>query len=142
MKKRLWLFLFGLALLVSASPVVSSAGKPAAAQSTAKKKKKSSQSKAKKPAKAAGQKAPTPDRIRDIQSALQRQGAYQGEPNGKWDDATVTAMRKYQEDHGLNLTGKIDALSLQKLGLGSETAGKGSPTPTASSASPASSSAP
>src|SRR5271170_3436543 len=27
----------------------------------------------------------TPDRIRDIQSALAKSGAFQGEPTGKWD---------------------------------------------------------
>jgi hypothetical protein len=36
-------------------------------------------------------------------------------------------MKKYQDKNGLNPTGKIDALTLQKLGLGSETAGKGAP---------------
>ncbi len=77
--------------------------------------------------------APTPDRIKEIQSALQRDGAYEGEPNGKWDQSTVDAMKKYQGKNGLSPTGKIDALSLQKLGLGSETAGKGAPVPTASS---------
>ena len=75
------------------------------------------------------QTAPTPDRIREIQSALKREGAYQGEPTGKWDDATVEAMKKYQDKNGLNPTGKIDALTLNKLGLGSETAGKGAPSP-------------
>ncbi len=40
-------------------------------------------------------------------------------------------MKKYQDKNGLNATGKIDALTLQKLGLGSETAGKGAPVPTA-----------
>ncbi len=76
-----------------------------------------------------GQAAPTPERISDIQSALARQGAYSGEPTGKWDDSTSDAMRKFQSAHGLNPTGKYDALTLQKLGLGSETAGLGAPTP-------------
>lgn len=77
--------------------------------------------------------APTPDRIKEIQSALQREGAYDGQPTGRWDDSTADAMKKYQDKNGLSPTGKIDALSLQKLGLGSETAGKGAPVPTASS---------
>jgi len=45
-------------------------------------------------------------------------------------------MKKFQEDHGLSPTGKIDALTLNKLGLGSETAGKGAPVPSASSTTP------
>ena len=43
------------------------------------------------------------------------------------------AMKNYQDKNGLNPTGKIDALTLQKLGLGSDTAGKGAPVPAASS---------
>jgi len=76
-----------------------------------------------------GQIAPTPDRIEEIQTALARENAYQGEPNGKWDAATIAAMRRFQSANGLEPTGKIDALTLQKLGLGSEVAGKGAPTP-------------
>ena len=108
---------------------------PAAAQTPVKKKRTTS-SKSKRKSKPAAQKAPTPDRIREIQSALQREGAYQGEPTGKWDDSTVEAMRNYQDKNGLNATGKIDALTLQKLGLGSETAGKGAPLPAAASTNP------
>lgn len=83
------------------------------------------------------QAAPTPDRIKEIQAALQKDGSYQGEPTGKWDAATIEAMKRYQDKNGFPSTGKIDALSLDKLGLGSETAGKGAPTPatTASSSS-------
>jgi len=42
-------------------------------------------------------------------------------------------MRKYQDKIGVTPTGKIDAVSLNKLGLGSDTAGKGAPVPAASS---------
>lgn len=78
-----------------------------------------------------GPKKPTAERISEIQSALARGGYYRGDPNGKWDSSTVDAMRKFQEDHGLDGTGKIDALSLQKLGLGSEIAGVDAPHPAA-----------
>jgi peptidoglycan hydrolase-like protein with peptidoglycan-binding domain len=103
------------------------------AQSSPKRKRTSSK---KRKAVPRGQKAPTPDRIREIQSALNREGALSGDPTGKWDDATVNAMKKYQEAHGLSPTGKIDAVTLEKLGLGSQTAGKGAPLPNASSADP------
>lgn len=76
-----------------------------------------------------GQKAPTPDRVSEIQTALAKNGAYAGTPNGKWDDATVDAMRKFQATHGLNASGKLDARTLQQLGLGSQTAGIAPPTP-------------
>jgi hypothetical protein len=40
-------------------------------------------------------------------------------------------MKRYQDKNGLNPSGKIDALTLDKLGLGSDTAGKGAPVPAA-----------
>ena len=76
-----------------------------------------------------GQAAPTVDRVNEIQGALAKNGAYSGTPSGKWDDSTVEAMKKFQSTHRLSPTGKMDALTLQKLGLGSETAGMGVPTP-------------
>ena len=75
------------------------------------------------------QTAPTPARISEIQSALAAQGTYKGQPNGKWDNATAQAMKDYQSAHGLTPTGKLDALTLQKLGLGSEIAGRAAPLP-------------
>ena len=76
-----------------------------------------------------GQKAPTSDRVSEIQAALARDGSFSGMPNGKWDDQTTQAMRRFQAAHGLNPSGKLDARSLQKLGLGSQTAGVAAPTP-------------
>jgi peptidoglycan hydrolase-like protein with peptidoglycan-binding domain len=80
-----------------------------------------------------GQKTPTPDRITEIQQALATNGSFAGKPNGKWDASTIEAMRKFQTAHGLNATGKLDALTLQKLGLGSQTAGVAAPLPPVSS---------
>ncbi len=74
-----------------------------------------------------GQKAPTADRIEEIQSGLSRAGYYKGAPTGKWDASTVDAMKRFQQANGLTPTGKIDALSLQKLGLGSDVAGLSAP---------------
>jgi peptidoglycan hydrolase-like protein with peptidoglycan-binding domain len=75
------------------------------------------------------QKAPTPARISEIQSALARNGFYGGNPSGKWDSSTVAAMQKFQSANGLEANGKINALSLQKLGLGSSIAGVSAPKP-------------
>jgi hypothetical protein len=77
------------------------------------------------------QKAPTPDRITEIQSALARKGYYQGEPNGKWDSNTVAAVQKFQSANGIDADGKLDAPTLQKLGLGSDIAGVSAPKPVA-----------
>jgi len=105
-------------------------GSPSAktATGTSKKSGKSGKSSSRK-SRVKGQAAPTPDRINEIQDALEKNGAYTGTPSGKWDDSTVEAMKKFQATHGLNPSGKMDALTLQKLGLGSDTAGMGVPTP-------------
>jgi peptidoglycan hydrolase-like protein with peptidoglycan-binding domain len=108
------------------SHTASSAKSVSSPTSKSAKSKKSSSHKSKR---VRGQAAPTPERINEIQSALTRQGTYTGEPTGKWDDSTSEAMKKFQSARGLNPTGKYDALTLQKLGLGSETAGLGAPTP-------------
>lgn len=78
-----------------------------------------------------GQKAPTAQRMSEIQQALSKDGSYSGSPNGKWDDSTVNAMKKFQAGHGLNPSGRLDAKTLQQLGLGSQTAGVAPPTPSA-----------
>jgi peptidoglycan hydrolase-like protein with peptidoglycan-binding domain len=110
------------------APATSSA---ATSTATAKKKKSSKSHHASK--REPTQKAPTPQRISEIQSALAHGGYYQGTPNGKWDSNTVAAMQKFQADNGLSSNGKIDAPSLQKLGLGSGTAGVDAPKPIAPS---------
>ena len=74
-----------------------------------------------------GQMAPTPDRISVIQEALAKDGSFTNTPNGKWDDSTVEAMKKFQSAHGLNPSGKLDARTLERLGLGSQTAGVAEP---------------
>jgi peptidoglycan hydrolase-like protein with peptidoglycan-binding domain len=77
--------------------------------------------------KVSGQKAPTADRIGEIQTALSRDGYYQGDPSGKWDSNTVAALQKFQSAHGIDADGKLDAPTLQKLGLGSDIAGVSAP---------------
>lgn len=91
------------------------------------KKKKSSSKKSRHSRREPTQKAPTPERISEIQSSLARGGYYQGDPNGKWDSNTVAAMQKFQSANGLDPSGKLDATSLQKLGLGSGIAGVSAP---------------
>ena len=118
------------ALILAPMPAASAASAPqqsASHKSTTKKKKSSHHrhSSRREPF----QKAPTPDRISEIQSALARGGYYEGDPNGKWDSSTVAAMSKFQSANGLNSSGKIDAITLQKLGLGSSTAGVDAPRP-------------
>jgi peptidoglycan hydrolase-like protein with peptidoglycan-binding domain len=61
---------------------------------------------------------PKPERIQEIQQALAQAGYLKEEPNGRWDDQTREAMRRYQADHGFPVTGLPEAKSLMKLGLG------------------------
>jgi peptidoglycan hydrolase-like protein with peptidoglycan-binding domain len=61
---------------------------------------------------------PEPERIQEIQRALAQAGYSKEEPNGRWDEQTREAMRRYQADHGFPVTGQPEAKSLMKLGLG------------------------
>jgi peptidoglycan hydrolase-like protein with peptidoglycan-binding domain len=125
----------GLALLLTAGAAWSatstsgkatrSSGKPAASAGKSRGKRSSRHSTRRQ----RGQKAPAPERISEIQQALAKDGSFNGKPNGKWDDSTVEAMKKFQAGHGLNPSGKLDAVTLQKLGLGSQTAGVAAPMP-------------
>jgi peptidoglycan hydrolase-like protein with peptidoglycan-binding domain len=132
-----------LALLLAAECGVSAASGPAKPKSAGSKASDSAASgRAKKSSKHSkrrerGQKAPTPDRISEIQQALAKDGSFAGTPNGKWDNSTVEAMRKFQAGHGLNPSGKLDAVTLQRLGLGSQTAGAAAPMPPMASSSSA-----
>lgn len=83
----------------------------------------------KRDSRARGQKAPTADRVTEIQEALAKNGAYPNDPSGKWDANTVDAMKKFQQANGLTPSGKMNALTLQKLGLGSDVAGRAAPRP-------------
>jgi len=107
------------------SPATPHEQSPASRKSRASRAAKSSRRSRRQP----GQKTPTKDRVSEIQTALAKDGSFSGAPTGKWDDETTLAMRKFQSAHGLNATGKLDAPSLQKLGLGSQTAGVAAPTP-------------
>lgn len=88
---------------------------------------------------------PSRDRTEQIQEALERGGYYTGNPNGKWDARMAESLRRFQTANGLPPTGKLDALSLEKMGLGSDTAGVGAPrttTPGTPAATPSAPSTP
>lgn len=65
-----------------------------------------------------GQQQPTPDRIKEIQSALAQKGYLQGEPDGNWNPSTVDALKRFQQDQNLSADGKLSSMSLIALGLG------------------------
>jgi peptidoglycan hydrolase-like protein with peptidoglycan-binding domain len=141
MKKPIICLALAAGLLVASAPAFTSQQQSASPSSAPSAPKKKTVSKKHHSKRESTQRAPTPARISEIQSALARDGYYQGQPNGKWDSNTVAAMQKFQSGNGLEASGKLNALSLQKLGLGSSVAGVSAPKPVqpATSKPPASS---
>ncbi len=56
-------------------------------------------------------------RTREIQTRLTEYGYYNGEISGWFDDATVGAIKRFQADNGLNVTGAVDASTASALGI-------------------------
>jgi hypothetical protein len=56
-------------------------------------------------------------RVSDVQSALSREGYYDGPIDGKLGGATRQALRRYQRDHGLDVTGGITSGVIRALRL-------------------------
>jgi peptidoglycan hydrolase-like protein with peptidoglycan-binding domain len=129
-RKRWLVWVAGAVLVFAAAPFGASASsssrESSARKSSAKKKSSKTRSKGKRQR---GQMAPTADRIQEIQSALSRGGYYEREPNGRLDSTMQESLRRFQNANGLNPSGKLDAMTLQKLGLGSDTAGVSAPRP-------------
>lgn len=65
-----------------------------------------------------GQQAIDANRATEIQKALIREHYLSGEPTGQWDQATVSAMQKFQSDQGWQTKLMPDSRALKKLGLG------------------------
>ncbi|MBZ5536206.1 MAG: peptidoglycan-binding protein [Acidobacteriia bacterium] len=75
-------------------------------------------SRKKRPAKPKGQLKPDAERTREIQEKLINSGAMAGPPNGVWDSGQMgEAIRRFQQMHGLNATGKLDVKTLKAMGL-------------------------
>ena len=64
---------------------------------------------------------PDPERYQQIQQALTARGYFKGEANGVWGNDSVDALRRFQTDQKIaDNEGKINALSLNALGLGAK----------------------
>ena len=138
MKKRVWIeiltvLLAGTFLFAATTPPAAASKKKAISKKAISTKKSTSPAKkttttakrhftTRKPAVAswrATQKAPTPDRYKEIQQALASKGYLEsGAPTGVWDNSSVEALKKFQADQNLEPSGKLDSLSLIGLGLG------------------------
>ncbi len=61
---------------------------------------------------------PMPERYKQIQQALADKGYLHEAPSGQWNQASIDALRRFQQDQNLQPSGKVDSLSLIALGLG------------------------
>ena len=59
----------------------------------------------------------TKDQIKEAQQLLRNGSMYDGEQTGKLDDATRDGLRKYQEANGLKVTGTLNRVTLEKMGV-------------------------
>jgi hypothetical protein len=62
---------------------------------------------------------PSPERYKEIQDALASRGYLQPEQaTGVWDQNSVDALKRFQDEQKLESSGKLNSLSLIALGLG------------------------
>lgn len=59
----------------------------------------------------------TKEQIMEAQKILKDKGMYGGEQTGKLDDATRDGLKKYQEANGLKVTGTLNLVTLEKMGV-------------------------
>ncbi|HKP45896.1 MAG TPA: peptidoglycan-binding domain-containing protein [Pyrinomonadaceae bacterium] len=57
------------------------------------------------------------DQIKQAQSILKTRGFYSGEQTGKLDDVTRAALKKYQAAESLKVTGTLNKVTLEKMGV-------------------------
>ena len=75
------------------------------------------------PARRRGVAAKNDDSVLRAQEALTAAGYRLGEPDGKAGPATTAAVKKFQGDRHLPVTGKLDPITLAALGVGKSTGG-------------------
>ena len=57
------------------------------------------------------------DQIKQAQAILKQRNFYSGEQTGKLDSATRTGLKEYQKAEGLKLTGTLNKVTLEKMGI-------------------------
>ena len=55
--------------------------------------------------------------VSQVQAALARKGYYHGAIDGRLGPGTRNALRRYQRNHGLDVTGRVDRPVIEALGL-------------------------
>ena len=59
----------------------------------------------------------TKDQINQAQAILKQRGFYSGEQIGKLDADTRAGLKKYQQAEGLKVTGTLNKVTLEKMGI-------------------------
>ena len=59
----------------------------------------------------------TKEQIKQAQALLKTRGFYNGQGDGKLNDDTRAALRKYQEAEGLKVTGTLNKVTLERMGI-------------------------
>ena len=59
----------------------------------------------------------TSDQIKQVQTVIKQRGFYAGEQTGKLDADTRAGLKKYQEAEKLKVTGTLNKLTLEKMGV-------------------------
>ena len=57
------------------------------------------------------------DQIKQAQTILKQRGFYSGEQVGKLDTDTRAGLKKYQQAEGLKVTGTLNKITLEKMGI-------------------------
>ena len=59
----------------------------------------------------------TADQIKQAQALLKQRTFYNGEQTGKLDDDTRAGLKKYQQAESLKVTGTLNKVTLEKMGV-------------------------
>ena len=59
----------------------------------------------------------TKDQIKQAQAILKQRSFYTGEETGKLDDPTRAGLKEYQKAEGIKVTGTLNKVTLEKMGV-------------------------
>src|SRR4030095_13142585 len=59
----------------------------------------------------------TKDQVNQAQALLKQRNFYSGEPTGNLDDAPRAGLKQYQQAEGLKVTGTLNKMTLEKMGI-------------------------
>ena len=59
----------------------------------------------------------TADQVKQAQAILKQRAFYSGEQTGKLDDDTRAGLKKFQTAEGLKVTGTLNKVTLEKMGI-------------------------